>query len=195
MPTSMIAAISSEVATGRRINGRDGLTGHWSRRRGCRQESSAWHNGDLGAVLQFLEAAVGHHVAIVQSLHGGHARLGHARLDVVDVGHAVLDEEDERGVSVVLNGGGGDQDLVVQSVQQQAGVDEEVGEERRSSLLSSKTARSFSVPVVVSIWLSVLSKACRSQLGLLGAVVGVDRQRFALAHLLLQLMPRCLRGW
>jgi len=33
MPTRTMAAISKEVATGRRMNGREGLTVRWGRRR------------------------------------------------------------------------------------------------------------------------------------------------------------------
>ena len=71
--TSMIAAISSEVATGRRINGRDGLTelslplvvaG-----------SSCLGDRDLGAVLQLFKAAVGHDISGIEPLDRGLAGL------------------------------------------------------------------------------------------------------------------------
>jgi hypothetical protein len=58
----MIAAINSEVATGRRIKGRDGLRGIGL---GVRRQKLLLGNDDLRTVLQLLEAAVGYDVAIV----------------------------------------------------------------------------------------------------------------------------------
>ena len=110
-PTRKIAAISNEVATGRRINGRDGLRGIALR---VRRQKLLLGYGDLRAVLQLLKAAVGYHIAIVQSLHRGISRFTYARLDVVNMRHAVLNQENERRVSVVLNSRGGNQDLVLQ---------------------------------------------------------------------------------
>ena len=119
--------------------------------------------------------------------------LADSRLDVMDMGDAVLDQEDKRHVAVVLDGRGRDQDHVVQGFSSRRAFTNWLGKSALSLL--SKMARSFSVPVVVSIWLSVASQLSRCQLGLFGAIERIDGQRLALAHLLLQLGSRCLPGW
>ena len=74
MPTSKIAAISSEVATGRRMNGRDGLTGRWLSARGRPADRLLGRRTTFDVVLQLLKAAVGHHVAGIDALDRGHVR-------------------------------------------------------------------------------------------------------------------------
>ena len=134
MPTSRMAAISNEVATGRKMNGRDGLTGRCSRSRWPRQ---AWstppdliRNDDLGVVLQLLKAAVGDHVSGIDAVNLRHTAICNSRLDAAHMSDAVLNHVHERCLAVVLDGGGGDQRHPLQRIHQQPGVHKLVGEER-----------------------------------------------------------------
>jgi len=103
MPTRRIAAISKEVATGRKINGRDGLTwpcSRWSWTAQvlagalfvghCLSEHCSWEcsqehvprlglgivrDGDCGVLLQIVEVAVGDNVAWTDPSHLGETGL------------------------------------------------------------------------------------------------------------------------
>ena len=87
-------------------------------------------DGDLGAVLQLLEATVGDYISGVESLHRGRSRFSHSWRDVMNVRDAVLNKKDVGGLSIVLDGRGRNQDLILQGIQQQAGVHEQIREKR-----------------------------------------------------------------
>src|SRR5271154_5653793 len=74
---------------------------------------------DLGVVLQLIEAAGGQHIPRVDARHLRRSAVGYASLNRAHMRGVVLDYIDERGLTVVLNGGGGNEGCVVQSVDQQ----------------------------------------------------------------------------
>src|ERR1700689_2408131 len=108
-----IAAISSEVATGRRMNCREGFTAGWPsselRRAvpaaaaaavavavGNRWRRRRWlaDDGDACIVLQLVEAAVGDDFSGLDAIQLRHAGIRDARFYVANVRDAVLDDVD-----------------------------------------------------------------------------------------------------
>ena len=87
--------------------------------------------------------------------HRGVALVGDARLTLRIVGLVVLNEVDEIRGAVVLDGRGGNQRLVRQACSP-AGAYSQTGWERACRRGCRTAARSFTVPVVVSIWLSMV---------------------------------------
>lgn len=104
MRTSRIAAIKSEVAAGRRMNGPDRLMGSYSH---LRLGAPLIRQNDFRMILQFVEAAGGHDVAWMNAFHGCHNRIFSSRIDRLHGGGAVADYIEEGPLSVVLNGIGG----------------------------------------------------------------------------------------
>src|SRR4051812_14923004 len=98
-----------------------------SARRGIRRTGELYlRPRDLGPVLQFLEAAVGHLVSRVDSLHRGLTvirdtgfdRTLHCLFALV----VLLNQVNEILISVVLNGRRGNQHLVLKSSDQQSRI-------------------------------------------------------------------------
>src|SRR5580704_8847490 len=86
-------------------------------------------NRDLRIVLQLFKAAVCNNVPGVDAFDSSLPGVRDTWLDVAYLSRAVLDEVDERGLAVMLNGGSGNQRDPLQSVHQQPGVYELVGEQ------------------------------------------------------------------
>ena len=153
-----MAAISNDVATGRRMKGREGLMcrsrcRHYRRRPGdgrrdhpdgCLDDrpgtasrgvtfavagAALTGHVDLVSVFQLVEGAVGDLVAGIDAVHLRLAVIGDAGLDRALVDHAVLEDVDEEALAVLLDGGGRDQRRALEGLDQQTGVDKLVGEE------------------------------------------------------------------
>ncbi len=160
------------------MNVRDGLTlaagaAFWNRR------------VDLAAFLQLVDA--GHHDLVARLQAGGDFRLIAFRgpdFDAADGDRVVrLDQINVGVVGIALNGGGGQQRDAGLFLLQQPRIHELIGEER-AVLRYRKSARSFRVPVVWSIWLSIVCERAGGELVLQIAVPGVHREFLAGAHLL-----------
>ena len=80
--------------------------------------------------MQFLKAAIGHDFTGVDALHSGFSAFRNAGFDGPRGGLAVLNYINEGRAPVVLDRRTGQQDLTLKSFQQQARVDELVGEKR-----------------------------------------------------------------
>ena len=111
----------------------------------------------------------------------------------MNVRDVILNQEHIRLVAVVLNRRGGDQHYVFQRLQQQAGIHELVGKERVVFIVKDGAQFQGSgrgIDLVVSRF-----QLSGGDIGQVGAVQSVDRERLALAHLLLLIGLRCLPEW
>ena len=196
MPTSMIAAISSEVATGRRMKMRDGFTrrsavaavhcrigpspGHSPPRpavaaaagvgAGAAPAAAAVPAGaaaapacaardtHLGAVLQPVGAVDDNHLPRLQPV-GDRDPLAVARTQLHRLHRdriVRLDEVDKGAGGAALDRSGRDRPAVAHRVDQQLELTNWFAKQRLVGIVED--ARSLTVPVVVSIWLSTVSR-------------------------------------
>src|SRR5579863_961102 len=86
-------------------------------------------NCNLRIVLQFFKAAVSNNIPEVDAFDSSLPGVRDTWLDVANLSRAVLDEVDECSLAIMLNGGGRNQRDPLQSVHQQPGVHELVGEQ------------------------------------------------------------------
>src|SRR5271156_1768581 len=86
-------------------------------------------NRDLRIVLQLVKAAVCNDVPGVDAFDSGLPGVRDTWLDVANLSRAILDEVNECGLAIMLNGGSRNQRDPLQSVHQQPGVHELVGEQ------------------------------------------------------------------
>ena len=133
MPTSRIAAMSSDVATGRRMNGRDGLTASCPRRTEPRSAPEPAEARSMTVtfapscsssklLLATTSPGAMPSTCVTPVVAGAGLHCSHVR----DLG---LDHVDERLRPVLLDGRRRDQRDAVQRVDEQARVDELVREE------------------------------------------------------------------
>ena len=108
---------------------------------------------DPGVVPEPLEAAVGQHVTWFETLDGGDAGVRHAGRDGAHVRGIPGNDVDECLRAVVLNGGRGDQHRSCTVRTRSRVLTNWLG--KSSFFLLSNCARRRTVPVVVSIWLSM----------------------------------------
>src|SRR5579862_6004106 len=95
-------------------------------------------NGDCGPVLQLLETAVGDYISRLDSLNSSLPLVGPTRLDRTGHRFATLKQINEGCISVVLDGRGWDQHLVVKSCDQQTRIDELVREELTFRIIEAR---------------------------------------------------------
>src|SRR5271156_5621857 len=159
-------------------------TGSRGIRLGIGRKKDLLGDGDRGTVLQLFKAAVGYHISHIQPLYFRVRPFTYAWLDVMDVGLAVLDQKDKRGVSVVLDRRGRNQDHVVEGFQEQAGIYKQIRKENAVFVVENG-AQLQRAGGGVDLVVDALQFS-RRQLGFFGAIVDIDRQGLAQAHLLLQ---------
>src|SRR5580700_1485619 len=149
-------------------------------------------NYDLRIILQLVKAAIGHHIAGVDTRHRGHIRVSDTRLDITNLRRVVLDNVYERRLAVVLNGGGRNQRDSLQGVHQQPGVYELVGKQRAVFVFeegSHLDRAGGGIDLVIEG-----QQFSRGQLGLLTPVESVDAQAFPVSHLRLHLCEVVFRN-
>ena len=136
-----MAAISSEVATGRKMNGRDGLTANQSFAFSGRRPRSAGlagrlANDDFRAIGQLVEIIRDDHRARINSFHRRNRAVGGVDRDDLQgdgfqlVGLLRVEQINERAVGVALNRRVGQKRHAGQRVHEQPRVHELVREKR-----------------------------------------------------------------
>ena len=116
------------MATGRKINGREGFTALFSR------SSSACGrrigNDYRSVILQLVKAAVGHHIAGIDAINLRLTRVRNSGLYAAHVRDVVLNHVHKRCLAILLNRGGRNERDSLQRVHQQARVHKLIREER-----------------------------------------------------------------
>ena len=149
-------------------------------------------NDDFGVVLQFIETAVGQHVAGGDTGDFGDAGIGNDRLNNAHVGDIVLNHVDEGCLAVVLDRGGGNQRGAVMGINEKADIDEFIGEER-SVLVVERGAGFYGAGGRVDLIVEGEQQAC-GEVFESGAVKGVDSEFRVFAETSLNLAEIVLRN-